>query len=80
MSKRPKLPDLAPDERRILSIDIALMASKHKNSNDASSIIINSAKPNGKRYIANIVYLNKGSFWRLWLNSINVGLGSWTLC
>lgn len=57
MSKRSKLPDLAPDERRILSIDIALMASKHKNSNDASSIIINSAKPNGKRYIANIVYL-----------------------
>ena len=35
-----KIPDLVINERRILSVDIALMASK-KNKNDASSIIIN---------------------------------------
>ena len=52
-----KIPDLALNERRILSIDIALMASK-KNKNDASSIIINSAIPtNNDNYISNIVYL-----------------------
>lgn len=52
-----KIPDLVPNERRILSVDIALMASK-KNKNDASSIIINSAIPtNNNNYISNIVYL-----------------------
>lgn len=52
-----KIPELLPNERRILSVDIALMASgKHKN--DASSIIINSAIPtNNDSYIANIIYL-----------------------
>ena len=52
-----KIPDLVINERRILSVDIALMASK-KNKNDASSIIINSAIPtNNDNYISNIVYL-----------------------
>ena len=52
-----KIPDLVVNERRILSVDIALMASK-KNKNDASSIMINSAIPtNNDNYIANIVYL-----------------------
>ena len=52
-----KIPDLVVNERRILSVDIALMASK-KNKNDASSIIINSAIPtNNDNYISNIVYL-----------------------
>lgn len=52
-----KIPDLAINERRILSVDIALMASK-KHNNDASSIIINSAIPtNNNTYISNIVYI-----------------------
>lgn len=52
-----KIPDVVLNERRILSVDIALMASgKHKN--DACSIMINSAIPtNNNEYIANIVYL-----------------------
>ena len=53
-----KIPDLIENERRILSVDVALMASKKKHNNDASSIIINSAIPNNNNsYIANIVYL-----------------------
>lgn len=50
------IPPLMPNERRILSLDVALMASKtHKN--DASSIFINSALANNnKEYIANFIY------------------------
>lgn len=52
-----KIPDLVTNERRILSVDIALMASK-KHKNDASSIIINSAIPtNNNNYISNIIYM-----------------------
>lgn len=56
-SKSYKVPDLVPNERRILSVDVALMASKtHKN--DASAIMINSAIPtNNDNYIANIIYM-----------------------
>ena len=52
-----KIPEPVMNERRILSVDVALMASgKHKN--DASSIIINSAIPtNNNEYTANIVYM-----------------------
>lgn len=53
-----KIPDLLVNERRILSVDIALMASK-KHKNDASSIIINSAIPtNNNDYISNPVFLD----------------------
>lgn len=56
-NKSIKIPDLVPNERRILSVDIALMASK-KTKNDASSIIINSAIPNNNNsYTSNIVYM-----------------------
>jgi len=56
-NKTYKIPDVKPDERRILSVDVALMASK-KHNNDASSIIINSAMPtSGGNYIANIVWM-----------------------
>lgn len=56
-SRTFKIPELVQNERRILSIDIALMASK-KHKNDASAIIINRAIPtNSNNYIANIVYL-----------------------
>lgn len=56
-AKTYKLPDLKPDERRIISVDVALMASK-KHKNDASAIIINSAIPtSGGNYIANVVWM-----------------------
>lgn len=54
--KSLKIPDLAHNERRILSVDVALLASKKQN-NDASSIFINSALPTSKdRYIGNLIY------------------------
>ena len=58
IGNRPqKIPDIAFNERRILSVDIALMASK-KHKNDASSIIINSAIPTSNNtYASNIIYL-----------------------
>ena len=53
-----EIPDLVFNERRILSVDIALMASK-KHNNDATCIIINSAIPaNNNSYIANILYVD----------------------
>lgn len=57
LDKTSKVPDLALNERRILSVDVALMAStKHKN--DASAIMINSAIPkNDNTYSANIIYM-----------------------
>ena len=56
-SRTLKIPDLVTNERRILSVDVALMASK-KTKNDASSIMINSAIPtNNNNYTSNIVYL-----------------------
>lgn len=54
----PEIPNLLLNERRILSLDIALMASTRHN-NDASSIILNRAIPtNNNSYIGNFVYLN----------------------
>lgn len=56
-NKNLKPPDLIPNERRILSVDVALMASR-KQKNDASAIIVNRAIPtNNNDYIANIVYM-----------------------
>ena len=56
-SRNLKIPDLVTNERRILSVDVALMASK-KTKNDASSIMINSAIPtNNNNYTANLIYL-----------------------
>ena len=50
------IPDLLPNERRILSADIALMAST-RHQNDAASIFINRALPtNTYNYKGNIVY------------------------
>lgn len=58
-SKLYKIPDLMLNERRILSVDVALMASKGKKKNDASSIMINRAIPNSKNsYGANFVYID----------------------
>lgn len=51
------VPDLSPQERRIMSVDVALMASK-KHNNDAASLHINVAIPNGTRgYMSNYVYI-----------------------
>jgi hypothetical protein len=52
-----KIPELATNEKRILSVDVALLASK-RHDNDAAALIINSAIPNEhNEYINNIVYL-----------------------
>lgn len=54
--KRGKIPELAFNERRILSVDVALLASA-KHNNDAAAIFINSALPNSNnKYTANIIY------------------------
>lgn len=52
-----KIPDKKKDELRILSVDIALLASK-KHDNDASAIIIHSAIPtNMSDYTDNVIYI-----------------------
>ena len=38
-----KVPGLAPLEKRILSVDVALMGSTKKKKNDAAALYINSA-------------------------------------
>lgn len=51
-----KLPELSTNERRILSVDVALMASK-KHDNDAACLTIGRAiQSDNNEYIANIVY------------------------
>lgn len=51
-----KIPNKIPGEKRILSADIALMASTRHN-NDAASIFINQMLPTkAGRYMSNIVY------------------------
>lgn len=56
-SSKYKIPDLTINERRILSVDVALMASKKNKNNDAASIIVNSClQASNNNYISNIVY------------------------
>lgn len=56
-NKTYKVPEPVTNERRIMSVDIALMAS-NKHKNDASAIIINSAIPtSSNNYISNVIYL-----------------------
>ena len=58
LNPKNNIPELVNNERRILSVDVALMASKRGKNNDASSIIINSAIPtNGNNYTSNIIFL-----------------------
>lgn len=53
-----KVPEKQKGEIRVLSIDIALLASK-KHDNDASALIIHSAIPTSSyNYIDNIVYID----------------------
>lgn len=57
-TKDIEIPTLLDNERRILSIDIALMASK-RHKNDAASLFINRAIPtNQNHYKANIIWLD----------------------
>lgn len=52
-----KVPDKKKNELRILSVDVALMASK-KHDNDASTLLIHSATPtSAHRYMDNLVYV-----------------------
>ena len=52
-----KVPEKQFGEKRILSVDIALLASR-KHKNDASCFAINQLMPNGETdYISNIVYI-----------------------
>lgn len=52
-----KMPEKSPEEIRILSVDIALLASK-RHDNDSSSLQIHSAIPTSSNsYIDNIVYI-----------------------
>ena len=52
------IPEPATGEKRILSVDVALMASK-KHDNDASALIIHSAMPTtNNSYIDNIVFVD----------------------
>ena len=52
-----KVPDVGATEKRILSVDVALMGSTKKKKNDASAIYINSAiQSNNTTYHSNIIY------------------------
>ncbi len=58
IENKSKIPDLANGERRIMSVDVALLASK-KHNNDASAIVINSCVPSGENsFISNIMYID----------------------
>ena len=55
--KRLIIPPKKPGEKRLLSADIALMASTKKRDNDATSIFVNQMLPVGEnRFINNIIY------------------------
>ena len=54
--KNLKIPPLATNEERVLSLDVALLAST-KHDNDAASLFINSVLPNkDNKYVGNIIY------------------------
>lgn len=54
---RLKVPDLLPAEKRILSIDVALMKSTKKKKNDAAAIYINRCiQKDDVSYQSNLVY------------------------
>ena len=49
-----KIPELSRNEKRIISVDVALLAGKN---NDASSIFINSCIPtSSQKYVGNLIY------------------------
>lgn len=55
--RRIRIPKKEPGEKRILSADLALMASTSSRDNDAASMFINFMTPSvSGRYISNVVY------------------------
>lgn len=57
INDKKRIPPLQKGEKRILSVDVALMPSK-RNNNDTSALIINSAMPTGNgSYTSNIAYI-----------------------
>lgn len=57
--KRIRIPQKQPGETRIMSVDIALMASSKKRNNDAASLMVNSMVPMhsaSNRFMNNIMY------------------------
>lgn len=70
--KKLFIPQKKADELRLLSADIALMAStKHKN--DATSIFINQMVPSGNgRYIKNIIYTENNEGLRTEAQALNI--------
>lgn len=58
-NEKNKVPDLSSTEERIMSVDVALMASTKKKQNDASSIFINSAiQTDDVSYKSNFIYVD----------------------
>lgn len=54
--KNLKIPPLATNEERVLSLDVALLAST-KHDNDAASLFINSVLPNkDNKFVGNLIY------------------------
>lgn len=52
------IPDVGPQEERILSVDVALMASRKKKDNDAAALSISSLIPeDAENYLFNMQYL-----------------------
>lgn len=61
---RVEVPPPKFNEKRILSVDVALMISTKRKKNDATSIIINDCIPvSGNRYVANIVHARNIEGW-----------------
>lgn len=57
LTNNTKIPEKKKGELRVLSVDVALMASR-KHDNDASALIIHSAIPTSShRYMDNIIYI-----------------------
>lgn len=55
--KRIRIPKKDPKEKRLMSVDLALMASTRKRDNDAASIFISSLVPvSSNRCVNNVVY------------------------
>lgn len=71
--KRLHIPAKQPNEIRLLSADLALMASSGKKKNDATSIFINQMLPTtGNRYTKNIIYTENNEGLRTEVQALNI--------
>ena len=70
---RLHIPTKQPNEIRLLSADLALMASSGKKKNDATSIFINQMLPTtGNRYTKNIIYTENNEGLRTEVQALNI--------